>query len=65
MLATVIKTPIAVQISIQIIRTFVLMRHLLIDDTTLIGRLYQLEKKQLISDEKLEGLLNQPMNLFY
>jgi hypothetical protein len=57
MLAAIIKTPIAVQISIQIIRTFVMMRHLLTDNTSLLGRLYQLEEKQLISDKKLENLL--------
>ncbi len=57
MLASVLKTPITVKMSIQIIRAFTLMRHFLKDNAYLFEKLYQLEKRQLITDKKLEVLL--------
>ena len=57
MLASVLRTPQAVKMSIQIIRAFTLMRHFLKNNIYLFEKLYQLEKKQLVTDKKLETLL--------
>ena len=57
MLSAVLRSDRAVQVSIMIMEAFVSMRHLLKENSYLFEKLYQLEKKQLITDEKLEGLL--------
>ena len=57
MLSAVLKSGRAIEVSIKIMDAFVLMRHLIKENSYLFEKLYQLEKKQLITDEKLEVLL--------
>lgn len=58
MLSAVIKTPVAVEISLKIIRTFVEMRKFLTNNANIFQRLNKVEQKQLITDTKLDKVLN-------
>ncbi|MEA2103180.1 MAG: ORF6N domain-containing protein, partial [Candidatus Cloacimonadota bacterium] len=58
MLSAVIKTPVAVEISLKIIRTFVEMRKFLTNNANIFRRLNKVEQKQLITDTKLDKVLN-------
>jgi len=54
MLSAVIRTPIAIDISLQIIRAFVEMRKLMTENAVLFQRLDRMEFKQLETDQKFE-----------
>jgi hypothetical protein len=54
MISSVLKSEVAVDISIQIMQAFVAMRKFLINHASVFQRLDQLELKQLKTDEKLE-----------
>ncbi|AGY53012.1 hypothetical protein BRDCF_p385 [Bacteroidales bacterium CF] len=54
MLSAVIRTPIAINISLQIIRAFVKMRKLMTENTILFQRLDRVELKQIEADQKFE-----------
>ena len=58
MLSAVIKTPVAVGISVKLIRAFVDMRKFIANNAAVFQRLDQVEKKQLVTDDKLEQILN-------
>lgn len=67
MAATVLNSPRAVQMSLFVVRAFVLMREALLDHATVFKRLAQIDKKLLTHDvilrdvyEKLRPLLNPP-----
>ena len=54
MLASVLHSPSAVQISIKIIEAFVAMRHFLLSNAQVFQRLDRMELKQLETDHKIE-----------
>lgn len=54
MLSAVIRTPIAINISLQIIRAFVKMRKLMTENTILFQRIDRVELKQIEADQKFE-----------
>lgn len=54
MLSSVIRTPVAIDISLQIIRAFVEMRKMITENTVLYKRLDRVELKQLETDQKFE-----------
>ena len=56
MLASVIKTPAAITISLKIIRAFVEMRKLLLGNAGLFQRLDKVELKQIEADQKFERI---------
>ena len=57
MLSGVLKSKIAVQISINIMRTFVEMRHFIANNAALFDRISKVELKQLETDKKLDHML--------
>ena len=58
MLASVLHTPLAVQISIRIIEAFVAMRHYLLANAQIFQRLDQMEYKQQETDHKIEQIFD-------
>ncbi|OPB86630.1 DNA-binding protein [Elizabethkingia miricola] len=56
MLSTVLRSDIAVKVSIEIINAFVKMRQILITNASLFQRMDQIELKQLQADQKFEEL---------
>lgn len=58
MLSAILKSDIAVNISVKIIRTFVNMRKVILNNSLIYKRLDSLEKKQISHDEKFEKLFN-------
>ncbi|MBU3658264.1 MAG: ORF6N domain-containing protein [Flavobacteriales bacterium] len=56
MLSAILKSDLAIQISIQIMHAFVAMRHFLTKNASVFQRLDQVELKQLKTDEKLEQI---------
>lgn len=54
MLSAVIRTPVAIDISLQIIRAFVEMRRMMTENAVLFQRLDRMEFKQLETDHKFE-----------
>jgi hypothetical protein len=56
MLSAVLKSEVAVKMSIQIMQAFVSMRKFLLDNASVFQRLDQVELKQLKTDEKLEKI---------
>jgi hypothetical protein len=54
MLSAVIRTPIAIDVSLQIIRAFVEMRKMVTENAVLFQRLDRIEFKQLETDHKFE-----------
>ena len=56
MLSAVLRSEIAVKVSIQIIKAFVAMRKLVQDNQLIISRLDKIEFKQLESDQKFEKI---------
>jgi phage regulator Rha-like protein len=54
MLSAVLRSDVAVQVSIQIMQAFVTMRKFLLQNASVFQRLGQLELKQLQTDEKIE-----------
>lgn len=58
MLSTVLKSDIAVDVSIKIIDAFVEMRNFLLSNREMFARLDRVELKQLETDKKLEELFN-------
>jgi hypothetical protein len=62
MLSAVLKSDIAVNISVKIIRAFVDMRKVISSNTLLLAKMEALEKRQIIyelkTDEKIEQVLN-------
>ncbi len=57
MLSAVLKSDIAVEVSIKIIKAFVNMRKFLVDHGAIFQRLNMVELKQLKTDEKIEQIL--------
>ncbi len=58
MLSAVLKTETAVRTSVMIMDAFVKMRHFLLENAELLKRISAIEKKQIATDEKVQGLLN-------
>ena len=58
MLASVLHSPSAVQISIKIIEAFVAMRHFLLSNAQVFQRLDRIEFKQLETDHKIEQIFD-------
>ncbi|MBQ6578223.1 MAG: ORF6N domain-containing protein, partial [Bacteroidales bacterium] len=58
MLASVLHSPSAVQISIKIIEAFVAMRHFLLSNAQVFQRLDRMELKQLETDHKIEQIFD-------
>lgn len=58
MLSTVLKSDIAVDVSIKIMDAFVEMRNFLLSNREMFARLDRVELKQLETDKKLEEVLN-------
>ncbi len=58
MLASVLHSPSAVQISIKIIEAFVAMRHFLLSNAQVFQRLDRIELKQLETDHKIEQIFD-------
>lgn len=56
MVSAILKSDIAVQVSIQIMETFVQLRQLLTSNIGMIQRLDALERKQIVSDNKFDQL---------
>lgn len=59
MLASVLKSDTAVAVSINIMKAFVAMRHLLLNNAHLFQRMEMIERKQLQTDDKVDKILNQ------
>jgi hypothetical protein len=57
MLASVLRSDIAVQISIKIVKSFIQMRKFIANNVEIFFRLDRIENKQLITDEKLEKVI--------
>jgi len=58
MLSALLKSDIAIKTSIQIIEAFVSMRRFLVSNAGLFQRLEQVEKHQIITDQKIDSILN-------
>ena len=58
MLSTVLRSETAVKISIQIMDSFVKMRHILNNNSNLINKIDQLELRQTSSEKKIERILD-------
>ncbi len=58
MLSAVLKSDVAVEVSIKIMNSFVEMRRFLISNQELFSRLDRIELKQLETDKKLEEVFN-------
>lgn len=58
MLSAVLRSPIAIDISVKIIRTFVNMRKFISENAQIFKRLDSLEKYQKINDDKFEKIFN-------
>jgi 3-dehydroquinate dehydratase len=58
MLSAVLHTPIAVQVSVQIINAFVAMRKLISTHTGIVQRLETVEQKQIETDKKIDKIFN-------
>jgi len=58
MLSAVLHTPIAVQVSVQIINAFVAMRKLISAHTGIVQRLETVEQKQIETDKKIDKIFN-------
>lgn len=58
MLSSILRTPIAVEISIQIMRAFVDMRRFMLSNAEMFKRIDSLEIKQLKTDQKVDAVLN-------
>ncbi len=58
MLSAVLKSKIAIEISIKIINSFVNMRKVISSNSLIYQKLDDLEKKQILNDEKFEKLFN-------
>lgn len=56
MISAILKSEVAVNISIQIMQAFVAMRNFLLNNASIFQRLDQVELKQLKTDEKLEHI---------
>lgn len=58
MISTVLRTPLAIEMSIKIIRAFIDMRHFLISNAEIFQRIGALEIKQLQTDQKVTAVLD-------
>ena len=58
MLASVLKSEIAIMASVKIMRAFVAMRRFLIQNANIIMRIANLEKHQIETDEKIDAILD-------
>ncbi len=58
MLSSVLRSETAVAISVKIIRAFVKMRKFIVSNASIFQRLNKVEQKQLISDTKIDKILN-------
>lgn len=58
MLSAVLKTETAVKTSVMIMDAFVKMRHFLLENAELLKRISAVEKKQIVTDDKVKALLN-------
>lgn len=56
MLSAVLRSDIAIQVSIQIMQAFVQMRSFLLNNAALFQRLGQVEQKQQLSDQRIDAL---------
>lgn len=64
MLSGVLKSSIAIQVNIQIMRAFVAMRHTLLDNTLLFNRIEHLEHHQLLMIERQDKTDSQIETIF-
>jgi hypothetical protein len=58
MLSAILKSKIAIEISIKIINSFVNMRKIISNNSLMYQKIDNLEKKQILNDEKFEKLFN-------
>ena len=58
MLSAVLKSPVAIAVSIRIMETFVSMRKLFSANTGIIQRLENVEQKQIETDKKIDNIFN-------
>ncbi len=58
MLSGLLRSPIAIEVNIRIMRTFVEMRHWMIDNANLINRVDALEQRQLVTENKIDQVLS-------
>ncbi len=58
MLSAVLKSVIAVEVNIKVMRAFVQMRKLIVNNSIIFQRLDKVEKKQLITDTKLDKVFD-------
>ena len=72
MLASLLKTEIAVAMSVRIVNAFVTMRKFLLANAQVFSRLEKVEQRQLTTDEKVNEILNRlnmeappPQGVFY
>jgi len=59
MLSSVLKSETAIAVSINIMKAFVAMRHLVLQNAHLFQRMEMIEQKQLRTDDKVDRILNQ------
>lgn len=57
MLASVLRSDIAIEISIQIVKSFIEMRKFIVNNAEIFFRLDRIERKQFITDDKLEKVI--------
>jgi len=62
MLSAVLRSDIAIQVSIQIMNAFVVMRNQVVTNEILLQRLDKVEKKQIETDQKFEKVFNALQN---
>ena len=62
MLSGVLKSPIAIEVNIRIMRAFTAMRNFLMNNASIFQRMERLELKQLKTDEKVDAILDKLNN---
>ena len=58
MLSGVLKSPIAIEVNIRIMRAFTAMRNFLMNNASIFQRMERIEMKQLKTDEKVDAILD-------
>lgn len=62
MLSGVLKSPIAIEVNIRIMRAFTAMRNFLMNNASIFQRMERIELKQLKTDEKVDAILDKLNN---
>ncbi len=58
MLSGVLRSPIAIEVNIRIMRAFVAMRHLVVGNANLFNRIDTLEQRQLVTENKIDQVFS-------